>query len=278
MISQLETRYFIRELQTDGHSPAMFICSDDNIYFIKYRSGNSINPAEINCLVFEMVCSRLLRELEIPTPDLSLILVKDGSFSKDQIKINKRYLIPGIIGLGSKEIKYADILKNIEKTKGKWDYNKLLNPFDLLKISIFDLWVDNRDRNGDNYNIISQMQSDSKKLMFFAIDHAFAFGGLNNLSTFTPNMPISLLDKLIESQYFKSILHFINKEERYQIANNFLSLLRTISIDDIITDVFTSIPHIWGIDPNIQNRIVEFLVNATRIDDVEQIVLSRFLR
>ena len=177
MFSKLTTEYFIEELPTDGHSPSKFICSDGAIYYLKYRSGNSMDRYEINCLLLEIICSRLLVYCGIPTPEIALVEIAPGSFKTGDIAINKRTLRPNTICLGFRELTNSDMVSDVQFISDEMHFSKILNPIDLILISIFDLWVDNHDRWEGNYNILFQRQMESDKIKYFAIDHAFTFGG-----------------------------------------------------------------------------------------------------
>jgi len=173
-LKEVETKILIEELETDGHSPMKFICSDGAVYYVKYRSGKSMDKTEINCLVFEMVCTKLLQRLHIPVPEQALVTINAESYVPGQLKTNKKYIRDGIIAWGSKEITQTDLIKEIEQIQKKKDFNKLLNPDDLIRIAIFDLWVDNADRHSGNYNLLVKMEDG--KLAIITIDHAFSFG------------------------------------------------------------------------------------------------------
>jgi len=67
-LKKVKSKILIEEIDTDGHSPMKFICSDNAMYFVKYRSGKSLDKKEINCLVFEMICTKILQQLHIPVP------------------------------------------------------------------------------------------------------------------------------------------------------------------------------------------------------------------
>ncbi len=64
-----------------------------------------------------------------------------------------------------------------------------------VKISLFDLWVDNTDRGrDDNYNLLVKTEND--KFCFYAFDNAFAFGGERGLGIFSAKMPVYTNNKL----------------------------------------------------------------------------------
>ncbi len=170
-----------------------------------------------------MICTALLQHLQIPTPEQALVIISEHSYAKGQIIISKRYIKPGIIGLGSKEIVNADMVKEIESVNNRKQFNRLLNPDDLIRIAVFDLWVDNVDRHSENYNLLTKLEDN--KLRFYAIDHAFCFGGLNGMNTFNERSTVSTYKKLIVSQYFRSIAKHYTKAQRLEIVNDCLSLV-----------------------------------------------------
>lgn len=75
---------------------------DLEIYYCKYRSGRSLNAQEIDCLFYEIICSKLLNQLNIPTPELVLVTISADSFVKDKLIYNKKFCKSGAIYLGSK--------------------------------------------------------------------------------------------------------------------------------------------------------------------------------
>jgi hypothetical protein len=272
-LTQVETITLIEELQTDGHSPMKFICSDGSMYFVKYRSGKSLDKNEINCLVFEMVCTTLLQKLHIPVPEQALVTINENSYFPNQLVTNRKYIKGGVIAWGSKEITHADLVKEAELIQRKNEFNKLANPGDFIKIALFDIWVDNVDRHSDNYNLLTKMGNG--KLDFIAIDHAFSFGGLKGMKIFNSSSEPSTYKKLMVSQYFNSVVKHIDKSQRLEIAGHFLSLLTQLDIENIINGVFTQIPSQWDINPTLKNRVIEFLQSGKRIKILEQICKQR---
>ncbi|MCY7292689.1 MAG: hypothetical protein LH615_10980 [Ferruginibacter sp.] len=268
-MKQVTTKILIEELQTDGHSPMKFICSDGAVYFVKYRSGKSFNKNEIHCLVFEMLCTALLKGLHIPVPDDALVIIDENSFAPGQLVTNKRYARHGVIAWGSKEIVHADLVKEIEQIKHKKEFNKLENPADLIRIAIFDVWIDNADRHSGNYNLLLKMED--SRLKIITIDHAFTFGGLKGMNIFNPTTLPAVNKKLIESQYFQSAIKYFNNEQRIDIATQFLSLIPQLNIENIVHEVFAEIPAQWEINPTLEKRIIDFLTSEQRYPTLNHI-------
>ena len=271
-MKKVETSILIEELKTDGHSPMKFICSDGALYFVKYRSGKSLDKNEINCLVYEMVCTRLLQRLHIPVPDHALVTIKENSIVAGQLITNKKYTKEGVIAWGSREIERADLIKEIEQVEKKKDFNKIINADDLIRIAIFDIWVDNADRHSGNYNLITQMEDG--KLKIITIDHAFTFGGLKAMNIFNVTTIPSLYRKLIESQYFRTAIKHFNKKERLHIASQFLSLLPELDTENIINEVFNEIPISWDINKTLKKRMFDFLQSQQRLIALTQICIQ----
>lgn len=163
----------------------------------------------------------------------------------------------------------ADIVKEIEPIREKKEFNRLKNPDDLIRIAIFDLWVDNADRRGENYNLLLKMEEG--KLKFIAIDHAFTFGGLSGMNIFNASTLPNSYRKLIESQYFRSVVKHFNKSERLEITNQFVSLVSHLDIEKIINEAFAQIPEQWEINPTLRKRIIDFLQSNQRIITLQQI-------
>jgi len=77
--------------------------------------------------------------------------------------------------------------------------------------------------------------------------------------------------KLIESQYFRSVVKHFNKPERLEIASQFLSLISELDIEKLINEVFAQIPSQWVIHPMLKKRIIDFLQSKQRITALQQI-------
>lgn len=269
------TTICIEEIPTDGHSPAKCICDDGKMYFVKYLSAKSFKQDEIHCLVFEWVCSMLLRELNIPTPDTALVRVNQDAIAPGIITINKRTFKDGIIGFGSREIENSDIARITESIKNRKNYRRLLNPEDLVKIALFDLWVDNADRKESNLNLLTHAQNG--KIKFYAIDHAFTFGGIEGMRIFNAKTQVSTYRKLISSQYFKSITGFLPKMERRRVIEETLTLVRSLNIAEILDEAFSVIPTSWVLNTQIKTMMEAFLASPERIQQVEYQIKNSLL-
>lgn len=266
----IKTVYLIKELETDGHRAMKFLCNDGAIYYCKYRI--SMKKEEIDFLGYEMVCNRLLKSIDVPSPDLAIVEIEQNSYDPKDLTYNKRYVSPGTLCFGSKELPRSDLVTGIMLADQK-QFNTILNPEDLIKIAIFDLWVDNTDRGrNENYNLL--IQSIDKKNRIVPIDQAFAFGGQHGLRAFNPAWPVSTEQKLIQTSYFQSVVQFVNTEQRLQIAMDTLNLARNECTNQIQI-AFADMPAAWEIPSALQQRMINFLISQERHDQISTIATQQ---
>ena len=273
IIPKVQTQYLIKEEETDGHSPLRFVCSNDAIYFCKYLT--STNHVEINCLAYEIVAHYLLKELNIPTPDIALVEVAEGTLIKEKIKRNKRLKVKDTC-FGSKNLATASEVNDLQKCNTKKEFNTLLNPEDIIRIAMFDLWINNVDRGkffnpGFNYNLL--LNKVGTKQQIVAFDHAFIFGGVNQIGIFNPKMPFETTNKLHETDYYKSVIRYFDYTKFVEIVDNFVLLLKT-NHQNCINEVILQLENVWKITPNLAQKIQEYLSDEALIEKVRSTIIS----
>ncbi len=267
MSKLLTTTHFIREEKTDGHNPMKFDCSDGNIYYCKYIT--SVKQAEIDCLAYEIVANQLLKSLNIATPDIALVQISPDSVSKKDLKFNKRAW-PDAVCFGSKLVPAASLANGTQLFANKKEVKRYINYTDIIKIAAFDLMVDNRDRGrDDNINLLeAEISVDNKKMLkFYAIDHAFIFGGQQELRFFKPREDLNYGSKLVENEYFKSLVSFIPKKIRLQVLEEFVTSYSKV-YDQSLQNAFPLFHSSWQIPPNLNQRMFDFLSSKERLDRV----------
>lgn len=272
MLKTINTELLLEEIPTDGHAPLKFICSTNEIYFCKYL--NSFKRLELNCLAYEVVANFLLTKLDISTPEIALVTVSPNTLNKKKIRFNRR-LREGNICFGSKEISPVQELQAIQDFS-KNDFNKLLNPEDIIKIALFDLWVDNQDRgrifeDGINYNILIEQVGSKQKIIAF--DNAFIFGGIEDIGTFNPTRVVSTRNKLVATPFYKKVIKFIDNKKFNHTVNNFVPLLEQ-NFKQEISEIIRQLPQEWHLTKNLDERINDFLSNKKHINSIKNIILQ----
>lgn len=272
-IPKVKTEFLLEETKTSGHAPLKFLCNDNVLYYCKYLID--FDPNEINCLAYEIVSHYLLKALNIPTPDIALVQVSAGTLDKSKIIKNRRLKVNDIC-FGSKGIDPSEEITEFESCSSKRDYNRILNPADVVKIALFDLWINNVDRGrfidpGFNYNLLAVSFGNKRKIMAF--DHAFVFGGKDQIGVFNSKMPFENRDKFHQSDFYKSFIGYMDYDEFINIVDNFIPLLK-ISHKAVIDDIISQLTDIWKLTPNLADRIQEYLFCEKRIEKVRTVLLS----
>jgi hypothetical protein len=272
-ILKVKTELLLEETKTSGHAPLKFICNDNNLYYCKYLVD--FDPNEINCLAYEIVSHYLLKALNIPTPDIALVEVAEGTLDKSKIIKNRRLRVNDIC-FGSKGIDPSEEINEFETCSNKREYNRIENPEDVIKIALFDLWINNVDRGrfinpGFNYNLLVVRYGSKRKIMAF--DHAFVFGGVQQIGVFNSKMPFENQDKFHQSDFYKSFIRYMDEEEIIEIVDNFIPLLK-ISHKEVIDAIIFQLPDVWKLTPNLADRIQEYLFCEERIEKVKAVILN----
>lgn len=158
----------------------------------------------------------------------------------------------------------------------KYQFNKIENPADLIKIAIFDLWVDNADRgrpfdSGYNYNLLITEENDKEKIV--AMNHAFIFGGHNPIGNFYANAPVNGSHKLHTTPYYKSIIRYIREDEFLDIVENFIPLLYH-DYNGIISQIVNEVSEFWEVLPNLDRNLCAFLGAENRLKEIKNIIKS----
>lgn len=268
MFSQIRTTFFLTEAGTEGHHPMKFLCDDGNVWFLKY----TLQPNEYNLLVYEMVGVALAHHFGIPFAQAALATIDPDSFSVGDFSFNTM-ATAGSVCFASREIENTDIVNELETIEDKWDFNKLSNPSDLIKISLFDMLTDNIDRcRRNNYNILFKKDTNA----FVAIDHALIFSGNDRSGIFEPNHAVSVYSNLMQTPYCKKIIKFIPEDERKRVFDEFMYLCNS-KIVTIIADVFSEVPPSWTLSAGLKDSMAGFLFDSGRIKSINNLALPALL-
>jgi len=217
-----------------------------------------------------------LKELNIPTPDIALTKISEGSFEKNQIKAN-RYVNTNTVCFGSKELSNTVLLSNLDSIKSKSDFEKFSNPGDLIRIAIFDFWTMNNDRGkvneqsdirSNNYNIL--LKANNKKTEIIAFDHAFTFGAPTFFNLFNPEICLTFDNGLLSTSFSKQLIKYITKERRVEIVDGFISSIKQLPLNEIIDWIVKEIPKEWIFHEKIIFDSKNFLSNQLRIERISE--------
>lgn len=264
----------IREIDTDGHSPLLVIADDFRKYLIK--STKSQNPAYY--IINEFLCSFLLNLWEIPTPVCAVVKLDPRLLSNGRYSDFHRPHFYSQITYGSRWIDNGLEMAEYIRAQNKVALRRFRNPLDLIRIGLFDIWVENTDRKPTNNNIL--LSFEENQLTLNAIDHAFAFDSVK-YSDLDVNFIINTFNEnILETSLAKDIIILKNKEpDRREwidfIKENFyLCIARCKQNFDTIVQY---IPAELGFDLDLSRQIHDFLFNEDRNKKVFTEFLSRIL-
>lgn len=260
----------IKEIDTDGHSPLLIIADDFKKYLIKSTRDHQPSYYIIN----EFLCSYLLRIWNIPTPEVAAIkldpnLLSGGSYSE----FHKPHFYNNTT-FGSKWLEDGVEMAEYIRVKNRVTLRKFKNPLDIIKIGLFDIWVENTDRKPTNNNIL--FSAPENHFVINAIDHAFTFDSVKYADLNVRFVNNTYNENILETPLAKDIISLMTKgpdkrewldglEEYFYLCTNKCKQ----NFDTIVR----YIPEELGFDRDLSRHIHDFLFN----DDRNKIVYSEFL-
>ena len=257
-----------KEIITEGHSPLLIIANDYNAYYIKNTKG--LNPATF--LINEFICHYLLKKWKLNTPDISAISVDNQILNTSLSHFHRTHFYNDIT-FGSKRIDNAIELNNFLEINGKRDLNRFNSPADLIKISLFDIWVENEDRKPTNPNILLKMENN--KIDIIAIDNAFTFCSMNYNSLNPKFISNTYNDNLLYTSFVKEIVKYDKKQNNWakEIADYYYFCIDQCKTD--YNEIIKNIPSSLGFNKNLQESLRLFLFNDKRNQNVLMEFYSR---
>lgn len=271
MISTVNTFKFISEAKTKN-APVQFLCNDMNLYHAKYIQAEN----EYDCLVYEWFCNRLAHLVGIPVPEIALVKITNASFQPEDFRNggNRLYIKPECVCFGTLEIGPHDMLNQQFRIRTKTQFLQYSNSYDLVKTAIFDMHTANRDRWEENFNLLIK-RTDRKKLI--AIDHYDTFGGLHQLARFEPNLPADINATVIRSEFFFSLLKFMDLQIILDTIDEYVYLCQTPAIQLVSNEIFEQVPESWQLSAGLKKRMESLLMNEERLLNIAEKVKAFIL-
>lgn len=250
------------KLSTQGSRPVRLMASDLEHYIAKYP----FTPGDSK-LINEYLANQFARRWEIEVPETVAIQVDRehipesilgdqlSYMSFDQPVIGFR-IIPEVIDSAGKFIDYLDD-KDV----------KSLDKKELLKISLFDIWLSNEDRTAHNNNILFRRNEHS--LIPIAIDHECIF---NTGSLSMPIYELSYEDSILYSGLFHRISK--NSKKFHSIIEELIaSLPRYIDkCTNELDEILDNIPEEWGISTQeLNDKLHQNVLNE---DWVQKVIIT----
>lgn len=249
--------------KTAGHGPLKVLSDDYVAYVLKFRN----NFYDSSSIIKEFLCHYLLKCWEIPTPNISALSVSDEVLKDTNlITLRENKLISQSICFGSELIANSIDINELFEFKRISSQNKVHNLNDIFKIALFDIWIENDDRQPANTNLILDISND--KYTITAIDHASTFSTLEFKELKKNYLNFSYNVSILNSAFAKSIINK-SKIDKYFIEN--YRELFYLCIDNVqkhFNSMCDNIPDNLMFTPEDRTFLKEFLFNNKRNQDV----------
>lgn len=235
-----------------GDDPIKVLAEDENAYLIKHNIRGNMFAS----LAREWICYQIFKHFKVSIPKGELLHFNPMKFQKELKGLTGRF--KEHIVFGSKWLHSRDDLKD-EMYAGKTGKKeKLINPAELAKILVMDIWLKNSDRQAGNLNMIVSKQK------LYAIDHSAAFdqepfvrlAETDRKKYFVE--PGEFGDLIINSHYFNYYFNRYSKE--FEQAG--LALCEEIEGTDeaFLNKILHTLPESWQITDDEKKAITEYLM------------------
>lgn len=223
--------------KTTGNEPILILCDDFNHYVCKY---NRVPGSRANKLINEYIAGSFAQYWNLKVPDFILVRVKKEHIEKTHS------LQPAFFNtfcFGSKyNSKYQELDIFFSEISGR---NRNYFPYksDFLKVSLFDIWICNEDRNHQNYNLLVDIENENQ---FIPIDHDAVF---NTSNLHRGLFLISEEESLITTDFTKKLFKFNELSDRdllKEIENDYYLCISKCkkNVDTILSEI----PGEWKLD------------------------------
>ncbi len=253
----------IDEVTTKGSGPLRVLGVDGNIYYAKSTDYNTNHE-----LINEIICSYLTEIWGLKTPEIVLLKFSSNIIKKylDSGKVfSSRYKVEKFENLffGSQAIQnQTEIEVYFRSIPSKKEFKLFGSPLDIIKISVFDMWIGNKDRKPENPNILLSVD-DNLMFNFVPIDHAAAFGYVSNYNNLrTIELFLEEKYRIINVAFKNSIVKFANNSDIVALEHEILEHIENCLLN--LDFIFDQIPSNWGLSKKSKKRIKEVLSDKTR--------------
>lgn len=219
--------------------PVLVSCDDYNDYLCKYRYVER----QFN----ELLAWGFLKEWDIPVPNACMVTIKPEHISADALQAGARFAFFERPVFGSLYSQHSREVDNSLTALGNNhnDIRRIKNRIDLLRIALFDLWMTNEDRNGNNYNLLL-VPVEPGKLFIHAIDQAACFNSGN--AGQHPLSPLTEDDSVLSTDFCRTL--YANSPAFKQDGEIVLATFRqkVALCAESLPKILNFVPPIWAID------------------------------
>lgn len=251
ILNDLEIVDVKRKIPLGVTNPYLVKCSNGKSYIAKFPG----NPDGTKVLINEYICAELAKLLKLPVPNYELINVPNIFQFKN---------ILTDIDMISGTVFCSEWLEKSTKLPDYQILTKIDNKYDPIKILIFDVIIENNDRNEGNLLINLK----NKTLVMIDHSHVFikeALWNAKNLKELAnEDFDLSKMNKIT----FDNLLLCLNDRNYVSTINEYVNEIKNISSENL-DYILSKIPNDWKITVEEKESVKLFLLNRfKRVDKV----------
>jgi len=237
--------------------PVLVFCSDLEFYYCKYNTGFS----SAEKLLREYLGVVFLNQWGLSVPDFAFVKVANEHVP-ETLGIPYHYFKATCFG--SQKIDNTTEANRFLEEINSYQKQKFKHRNDYLKISLFDIWVGNDDRNHNNYNLL--VESIDGNYRFVPIDHEAIFNTGNlNKGLYTITEESSLITAPLCSKLFMA-KELTSQNLIAELKDYFYLCVSNCKRN--LTQILKQIPPDWQIDKNtLESDLNKFLFTKEWIEE-----------
>lgn len=262
-----------KEYDTRGHAPLKVLCQDGKHYVAK-NAGPHVPPC---ILISEFLGHFLLRVWGLPTPPAAVINLSPDYVSSYKNsapdRLSRRH-IPHHYNkpcFGSRVIPNAVEVGPLHQTSRTEVWRQTDNFFDLLLLTLFDIWIENDDRKPGNPNLLLESRA-KKRHRWMAIDHAFCFSTMDFDSLDPAYLGVSFNDSLLHAPMLAGLKRLMGRYPGWTTAIEQAFYLRVQACKAAFSTIASLIPAQLDFSSSLQTNVADFLFD----EDRHRLVLSEY--
>lgn len=216
-----------------------------------------LNKAGINVLINEIICLKLCNILNIPMPDGGICIIDDTT-DANEFEQDYEISLEEIKGTAFYLYKLENIIELVPM-----DLKKLKNSQEIIKVIVFDHFINNADRHDGNILI------DIIDMKFYVIDHSHVFckekSSLGQTWALYDESPYNE-DKIFkENEDSYNLFCNLTDYSYDDIMNQALNYKNLLS-EEVIMNILNDIPDEW-ITEEKKNNIFKYIMHRISIID-----------
>ncbi|MEM7574569.1 MAG: HipA family kinase [Bacteroidota bacterium] len=230
-----------------GETPIKLRANDRAYYVTKPMRG----PSDIG-VVRELLAASFLKIWGLPVPDFAIINVKPEHIPQSPF-LHSRLQVEHLKrpAFGSRYNEQADHASRLMQFASDYQVNLSNISGELLSIALFDMWLQNDDRNENNLNLLYSHPPNPR---FIPIDHGSLFGWGE------PGQSLAIQtehDSLVYSSLFQTFVKAKSRKRYSRSAGSFADFKKSVELcKATLPKILNSSPQEWLAPlPQLQHRL-----------------------